>query len=458
MDKIRMPASFEQFKRSRFPTEDSDYTTDANLNTTDANLNNSNDQKELLERNISTTLTIPIPFSSSSLPATMISSATTQPNSIPVMSSLPSNMIFSSAPTQLKNIPNPSPFASALPASTFFSAPTEPSFTPKLSPLASSLPSIMFLTAPTELNNDLNPNPFPSGLPSTTFSSAPTPPPLAILPYANSFEPTLHPITRKNFAKNSTQLLNLHCGQTSIDIPSSSKTNPDPCPGRSLTIDKLDSDGQHVTDFIMDGHNDECLMQNDAEVKGINHPDENAAEDQFATNSPQECNNTSLPASPRHGFAFQDLDCLENLPDVVENLSHAQKQQAAEIDKQYQILADKKETLKKVQDKLQDISDELSRCKRQICLAEEETTERSKNCKTLQTDIENASLEDLQNSKRIQEVERKMLENERLFADYHSKMKSHKHLVSELESGMTTHLEVKKQLEIIQTLQAENTN
>ena len=55
-----------------------------------------------------------------------------------------------------------------------------------------------------------------------------------------------------------------------------------------------------------------------------------------------ECNNTSLPASPRHGFAFQDLDCLENLPDVVENLSHAQKQQAAEIDKQHQILADKK--------------------------------------------------------------------------------------------------------------------
>ncbi len=54
-----------------------------------------------------------------------------------------------------------------------------------------------------------------------------------------------------------------------------------------------------------------------------------------------ECN-TPLAASPRQGFAFQDLDCLENLPDVVENLSHAQKQQAAEIEKQYQILADKK--------------------------------------------------------------------------------------------------------------------
>ena len=37
----------------------------------------------------------------------------------------------------------------------------------------------------------------------------------------------------------------------------------------------------------MDGHNDECLVQDDAEVKGINHPAENAAEDQFATNSPQ---------------------------------------------------------------------------------------------------------------------------------------------------------------------------
>ena len=52
----------------------------------------------------------------------------------------------------------------------------------------------------------------------------------------------------------------------------------------------------------------------------------------------------SIPqsASTTAGFAFKDLDCLESLPDVVENLSQAQKQQAAEIERQHKILLDKK--------------------------------------------------------------------------------------------------------------------
>lgn len=145
----------------------------------------------------------------------------------------------------------------------------------------------------------------------------------------------------------------------------------------------------------------------------------------------------------------------DTLPDVIENVSQAQKHQLLEVTKQQEILDQVKAQLSTAQEYTDDLAVELSACKRKMCLTEDDRKQLEKQCKELAKGIKTAMTDDFEICKRHRAEKEKRNDKNRLYERYRHKITQHKQDIAAVEADTGIFVEVNNYMQIIASLQAE---
>ncbi|XP_041464946.1 golgin subfamily A member 2-like [Lytechinus variegatus] len=155
------------------------------------------------------------------------------------------------------------------------------------------------------------------------------------------------------------------------------------------------------------------------------------------------------------GIAIDDSDCYQpdSLPEAVESVSKAQKQQASEIQQHQQLLATLQEELLQAQKHLVSLKEELRECLRKICLAQENHSKGKTHAQELQEAIDATVLENVSLKQMIKRTEADRIREDRMYKEYGEKMDKYKQAVLEMEANSPDHRELAKQKKICEDME-----
>lgn len=143
----------------------------------------------------------------------------------------------------------------------------------------------------------------------------------------------------------------------------------------------------------------------------------------------------------------------DSLPEVVESVSLAQKQQTNEIEQHQAILADLQNQLIKEQNHIDSLKDELKNCLRKICLCQEDSTNEKTHCLELQEAISGMVQNNAELKQELVQREGDWENDTRLYQKYRDKMMCFENSVQKLESESDYYKELEQQTSVVKDLE-----
>eukprot|EP00057_Strongylocentrotus_purpuratus_P013839 XP_011668313.1 PREDICTED: uncharacterized protein LOC762989 [Strongylocentrotus purpuratus] len=143
-------------------------------------------------------------------------------------------------------------------------------------------------------------------------------------------------------------------------------------------------------------------------------------------------------------------DCYQpdSLPEAVESVSKAQKQQASEIEQHQQIFTTLQEELLKAMQQVVSLKAEMRECIRKICLAQEVHANKRSHTKELQEVIHSTVLENVSLKQLIVRAEEDGSRESRMYQVYKDKMAKRSQSILELEADSPHQIELAEQTKV----------
>ncbi|XP_072167083.1 uncharacterized protein [Diadema setosum] len=146
---------------------------------------------------------------------------------------------------------------------------------------------------------------------------------------------------------------------------------------------------------------------------------------------------------------------LGSLPEVVESVSQAQKQQASEIAQHRKVLVDLQQQVEREQLTEESLQKELHGCQRKICLCQEDSQKKMTHCAQLKEEISEIVNQNAELRLKFERSQGEWNKKNRLIAKYRNKMENFSESVRNMEVLSTDHVELNENQRVIDDLERE---